>query len=155
MKKTGFVWKIYLVTFTLYVLGNAGDILLPTSFLYIYHHALMAFHPVYIIVYLLALGQVFFNLANLIPLFLFVFRIPFLSPRFWQWMLVFRIVFDLTGHSGEMRHLISISHANTEWLISKIAVTLIMIIPSYSACFQYAFRWEEFFRSAKNFALTK
>jgi len=157
MKKTGFVWKIYLCAFTLYVLGNAGDILMPTSFLYIYYHILIAFHLVYIISYMLALGQVFFNLVSLIPLFLFVFRMPFLSPRFWQWMLVLRITFDLTGHAGEVNHLISISYANREWFISRIVLTGIMIIPSYGACFQYAFRWKEFWASqaSKNFALTK
>ena len=154
MKKTGFVWKIYFCAFTLYVLGNAGDVLMPTSFLYIYYHVLMAFHPAYFIPYILALGQVFFSLVSLVPLFLFVFRIPFLSARFWQWALVLRIIFDLTGHAGEANQLISISHANSEWFISKIVLTGIMFIPSYGACFKYAFRWKEFWAS-KNFALTK
>ena len=151
MKKTGLVWKIYLGVFTLYVFGNAGDILAPTSFLYIYYHTLMAFHPAYLISYLLALGQVFFNLVNFIPLFLFVFRILFLSQRFWQWTLILRIIFDLTGHAGEIQHLISISHANSEWFISRIVLGLLVILPSYGACFQYAFRWNKFWRS-KNFA---
>lgn len=154
MKKTGFVWKIYFCIFALYVLGNALDILMPTSFLYIYYHALMAFHPVYFIPYILALGQVFFNLVSLVPLFLFVFRIRFLSDRFWQRVLVLRIIFDLTGHAGEVNQLISISHADSEWFFSKIVLTGIMLIPSYGACFQYAFRWKEFWAS-KNFALTK
>ena len=154
MKKTGLTWKVYLCVFTFYVLGNTGDILIPTSFLYIYYHALIAFHPVYLISYLLALGQIFFNLMNLIALFLFVFRILFLSPRFWQWMLILRIIFDLNGHAGEMQHLISISHANNEWFISRIVLGVLVIIPSYGACFQYAFRWKGFWRS-KNFALTK
>ena len=151
MKKTGLVWKIYLCVFTSYVLGNTGDILIPTSFLYIYYHTLIAFHPAYLISYLLALGQAFFNLVNLIALFLFVFRILFLSQRFWQWMLVLRIIFDLTGHAGEMQHFISIFHANSEWFISRIVLGLLVIFPSYGACFQYAFRWNEFRRS-KNFA---
>lgn len=154
MKKSGFGWKIYLCIFALYILGNAGDILLPTSFLYIYYHALMAFHPAYLIPYILALGQVFFNLVSLVPLFLFVFRIPFLSARFWQQMLVLRIIFDLTGHAGEANQLISISHADSEWFFSKILLTGIMLIPSYGACFQYAFRWKEFWAS-QELSLTK
>lgn len=153
MKKTGFVWKIYLFAYSIYLLGNIGKLLIPGAFANLYYHTLIAFHPFFLIPYDLALIQAFFNLFNLIPLFLYVFRIHFLSARFWQAILVARVIFDLTGHSVEINNAMAIYHANREWFLSTIALWLIMAIPSYGACFQYAFKWTGF--EDKNFALTK
>ena len=149
MKKTGVVWKIYFIVFSAYILQNAADILLPKSFLYIYYHTLMAFHTLFAIQYILALAQIFFNILNLIALFLFVFRTFFLSPQVWQWLLILRFIFDLTGHIGEFATVSAIFHAREDWFLSTIIFNFIMVIPSYAACFQYAFRWEKYWKGTR------
>ncbi len=146
MKKTGFVWKIYFFVFSFIIIKNAVGILTPGSFLYLYYHTLIAFHPSYWIFYILAIIQVFFNIVGLFQLFLFVFRICLLTPRFWQWMLALRIIFDVTGHSAELKTLIAVFYNSQEIFLSAVALIALVGIPSYGACFQYAFRWGEFFQ---------
>ena len=146
MKKTGLVWKIYLFVFSFIVIRNAVDTLNADSFLYLYYHTLIAFHPSYWIFNILAILQVFFNLAGLFQLFLFVFRICLVTPRFWQWMLALRIIFDVTGHSAELKTLTAILYNNHGIFLSTLVLIVLIGIPSYAACFQYAFRWQEFFQ---------
>ena len=140
MKKTGLVWKIYLFIFSFIIIRNAFDLLTPNSFLYLYYHTLIAFHPGCWIFYILAILQTFFNLLGLVQLFLYVFRICFFTPRFWQWMIVFRIIFDVTGHNAELKTLLSIYYNSQGMFLSTLVMVVLFGIPSYAACFQYAFR---------------
>ena len=140
MKKTGWVWKLYLLIFSFIVIRNALDLLTPRSFLYLYYHTLIAFHSNCWISYILAMLQTFFNLLGLFQLFLFVFRIFLFTPRFWQWILACRIIFDVTGHNAELKTLLSIYHNSQGMFLSVLVMIFLLGIPSYAACFQYAFR---------------
>ena len=145
MKKTGFIWKIYLLIFSVLVYKNSIDILEPTSFLYSYYHTLIKFDSSYWITYALAVIHVFFELVGLVQLSLFIFRICLLTPQFWQWMLILRFIFNLTGCSGELKTLSAIFYASHGIFLSTLALIALVGIPSYAACFQYAFRWEKSF----------
>ena len=145
MIRTGFHWKILLFIFGAYVVSGAIDILHPQSFLYIYYHTLIAFHPRYWVTYLLAIGMVVMNILSLISFFLFVIQTPAFGPALWQKILFLRIIFDLTGHSAEIKSMQAAFQGGGVGFVSLLVLSGISIIPSYLACFYYAFRKDDLF----------
>ena len=138
-------WWIYCLLFTLIAIGNTAMTLSRESPLCIYYHVLIAFHPQYIFLYFLALASAFLTLASLLPLFLFVARRPFFGAKLWQWLFVLRTAFEATGHGYEYQVLRSFYY-NDPWIVvSLLTLYLSSILPSYYACFQYAFHWEKLF----------
>jgi len=145
----GLRWKIYLFIFTPLALGNFVSILDGESAVYSYYHALIAFHPDYFLQYAMNVASATLNAFALIPLFLYTFRGSFLWPRFWQWFFILRIAFDLTGHAYEAKLVKSLFISHSGYAISSLLLLLLLVVPSYIACFRYAFRQDRLFPQAK------
>lgn len=138
-------WKIYLILYSLIVLGNMVSLFYEESYLYIYYHILIAFEKSYRFYYWYAIIGSFVNLISLIGLFLFVFRTKFLHPYFWEWLFVFRIVFDLIGHSFEFQTMKSFFLTDLQIAGLMAAFTVGLFLPSYLGTFLYAFRQHKIF----------
>ncbi len=147
VSKPGFFWKIYFFIYSLYTLSLVIQLMWSDSFPYLYYHTLLAFDKGYLAFYIPVLGMVVVNVISLIPLFLYVFEIPFLKPEIWQILLALRIIFDVTGHTLELKFFEAIiSNADLRTILSMITLVGCLIGPSYMACFQYAFGWEKIFQ---------
>ena len=138
------IWKLYfLIILTVYV-GNVTSILNPQLEAYRYYHILIAFHKEYRLVFGLNVACAITNLTSLIPLFLYIFEIRWLPLRFWQWMMVCRVIFDLTGHAYEFNFLKSLFYVSLSYGLSAALFFVVFFIPSYIACFRYAFIKKKF-----------
>ena len=139
-------WKIYLVIFSLFTLANLISILYENSYLYIYYNILITFHKSYLFSYWYAVLCNVISLISLISLYLFVFRIKFLKAVFWQWVFVFKIVFDLLGHSFEIKALKSLFYNDARLGFVSVVLMIAILLPSYVAAFQYAFLPQKIFK---------
>ena len=139
-------WKIYLIIFSLFTIGNSASLFCENSYLYLYYNILIAFHKSYLFRYWYAVISNLLNVISLSCLYLFVFRIKFLKVIFWQWVFVFRVVFDLLGHAFEVKTIESLFHNSNELGIISIVLVVTMLLPSYAASFQYAFRQQKIFQ---------
>lgn len=106
---------------------------------YIYYYFLKAFNPIFMWPYFFNCIQIVLNIVHLAPLVLYIYNTPFLSRRFWQALLIARLVFDLLGHSYEMQTLASFFHDNLFTFAYLLIQFAAPYIPSYIACYRYAF----------------
>ncbi len=147
MKKDVFWWKIYFLLFSFYVLYSIYNSISQTSFLFIYHHTLISFDSGYQFPYFIMIFQLAFNIISLVPLFLYVFEIPYENFRIWQWLFVLRTALDVTGHGGDIKQLKAIYYMSQPFFWMTIVFLSCLILPSYVACFQYAFQWQQLFKN--------
>lgn len=141
--KDNLEWKIYLFIVTPFYLGSLAGIFDPNSPFYAYYHILIAFDTDYTLLYFLNIGSILMNALALVPLLFFTFHIYFLPARFWQWFLFLRLFFELTGHAYEINFIKSMMHANNIYSIPSFLFAILLILPSYIACFKYAFTTQE------------
>ena len=139
-------WKIYLIIFSLFTLGSMISILYEGSYTYIYYHILIAFHKSYLLSYWYAIISNVINSMTLLSLTFYVFRIRNLQFKFWQWLFVLRVVFDVVGHAFEYKAIKSLFYSDP-WLgLMTILLVLAVLFPSYLATFRYAFHQEKSFQ---------
>ncbi|MCA9408465.1 MAG: hypothetical protein KC733_07235, partial [Candidatus Omnitrophica bacterium] len=78
------------------------------------------------------------TLIHTLALFLFIHSIPLFNPFVWQLLFLIRIIFDITGHSYELNHLMGIYQFNPSTGIILLICVLVPLIPSYIASYLYA-----------------
>ncbi len=138
--KISFWWRIYFVLAATIFICNLLSVLYPKSVVYIYYHSLIAFHKDFALFYYLNVMSAVTSALSLLPLFYYIYRRRFLSPRLWQVLFCLRIAFDLVGHGYETNFFQSLFQNNFTVAIISLAISLLLIFPSYFACFRYAFR---------------
>ena len=138
------IWKLYLLVISTVYIGNLTSIVNSQLEVYRYYHILIAFYKEYRLVYWLNVASALTNTISLIPLFLYIFDIRWLPLRVWQWVLVSRVVFDLTGHAYEFNFLKSLYYANIKYGTSTSLFFVLFFVPSYVACYRYAFIKKKF-----------
>lgn len=143
--RTKWLWEIYLPFFVILAMGRAVSFFAPQTPEHLYFKILYSFNPVFYISYSLSLIQIILTLIHGIPLVLFTFRIPLLKPKFWQYLLILRVIFDLTGHPYEMNTVVSMYHASPRICALTILLAILPYLPSYWACCAYAFRQDALF----------
>lgn len=111
----------------------------PQSPKYFYYFFLYHFDNRFYLPYLANWAQIILNLFHILPVIFYAMRIHILPKRFWQAMLILRLIFDITGHNYEMNLYISYFHMKTSIGLLGAATTLGLFLPSYIICFQYAF----------------
>jgi len=133
-------WRVYAAIFIFMTLVYLRDIFSPESVVYQYYHVLMAFDKNYELFYGLSAINACVTALTIVPLALFLFRIHFLPRRFWQIFFFFHLLFDITGRSYEIKTVKSYLLDNT--LLASLAVLLwlFIVLPSYYALYQVAFR---------------
>ena len=142
-------WKLFLfsawIVYALHIAKTnlAGMTLFdPHSEVYTFYHILIAFDRSAIAIYAIHILAVVVECLSFIPLCLFIFQKKFLSPHVWQWLFVIRIPLNILGCYYDMISLKSLFVSDLPTGIIVLFSMIITYLPSYIACFQYAFRQE-------------
>ena len=147
--RTKWLWEVYLPFFVILALGRAVSFLAPQTPEHLYFKILYSFNSVFYISYSLSLAQVVLTLIHILPLALYTFRAPFLSPRLWQYLFILRAIFDLTGHPYEMNTIVSMYHTSPQICALTVLLAVLPYLPSYWAGYAYAFRQDILFVRGK------
>jgi len=143
--KQKWLWEIYfMITLSSAVL-NAYHFFRPDSPIQLYYAILRSFDPVYHAAYWANAALIVLNIIHCLPLLFYIYRVDWLKPWVWRSLLILRCLFELTGHAYEFKVLGALHHNNMTMFYLALLVMFGPIIPSYCACFQYAFysrnRW--------------
>jgi len=136
-------WKAYFIIILSLAIRKVCDLVSPNSQDFLYYFILRSFNSVFYITYIAHVISVFLNIIHCIPLFLFIFKIRFLNPDIWRYLFVLRCIFEISGHSYQVNTLTAQLHTNLIFFILTLLVSLLTYMPSYIACYWYAFRQEK------------
>ena len=149
MKKSGFIWKFYALYWTVITFHASVDVFSPGSPAYAFYHILGAFHQSFMVIYIIDSASTIFNIFSLIPLYGFAFHKQLLTADFWKPLFVLRVAFDVCGSYYEFVSVKSL-FASDPWLGFQVLIGILLtMIPSYAACYQYAFAWNRIFPAKK------
>mgnify|MGYP000892884401 CR=1 FL=1 len=143
--KTHWAWKIYFVLYTLGMLFIFLTFLVDESMAQKYYRVLMAFNQTYGIMYYLNLISLGAELLSIIPLFLFTFHVRWLPAIVWQIHFEARILLLLASRSYEWKTLCAFTHASPITALAVALVFILLILPSFTAGFCYAFQRDKLF----------
>lgn len=138
-QKNLWIWETYFIILILFTLRQAYNFFMPGAPAQLYFYFLSAFEKVFLGAWAAALLQVLLNLLHLFPVAFYIYRKRFLSPVFWQYMLLLRAIFDFLGHPYEWQLIISLFHDEPSYAVLVLAQSAAFYIPSYLACYRYAF----------------
>ena len=139
------VWKIYFAVTLLFVAKKAYYLFDPNSESFYYYFILRAFNPFFYVIYTAHVLHIMLSIIHCLPLFFYIYRIRALDPEVWKSLFILRCIFELTGHSYEITQLTASSYSRPELLAIVVIIMVIPHIPSYLACYWYAFRQEKVF----------
>lgn len=140
-------WELYAVLYAGFIFRQALLLFSPESSVYLYFYIIRSFNKLFFFNYSLAIFQLMLDFVHMIPLVAYIYRVPLLFPRFWQYLLILRIIFDLFGNSYDRNQLISLYQMDFTTGVYATLVWLMPYLPSYIANFFYAFRWKKLFKS--------
>lgn len=140
------VWWAYFFLLCIFILNKIYNLFLPESPNALYFSILRAFGPLFHVPFMLNLAQVSLNIIHLVPLLLFILRIRWLSVDVWQYLLIFRLLFDICGNVVETKTLIAVYHSGFWIFLLVLVQSIATYIPSYVACYLYAFRQDLVFK---------
>jgi len=126
-------------------MGNLVSIFSQESVITSYYRIVVILNAGYSHAYSLNQASALMNALSLVPLYLFIFRIRWLRPWLWQFIFFVRISFETIGHAYEVQLLRSLFYNDILIAVATIAFMAAMILPSYWACFRYAFRQKALF----------
>lgn len=145
MHRPGFIWKFYAFYWSFLSIHAAADIFSTGSPANLFYQIMGAFHWSFSLIYGMDIVSSILNLISLVPLFGFTFQKKMLSPGPWKTLFLLRAAFDLCGNYYEFVTLKSF-FAGDPWLgVQVVAGILLTMIPSYAACYQYAFASDKLF----------
>ncbi len=142
-------WCSYFFVIVSFAYINAFEFFSPSQPKHLYFFILFAFNASFYISYALESFQIFFNILSCFCLALYIFRIRLFTPTFWQHVFILRCIFDLIGHSYEMNYFLAYYNTSILFFWILIGTAILTYIPSYFACFEYAFGNRVLFDSAK------
>jgi hypothetical protein len=148
-KKINFFSICYFILMVYFVAERSYSFFSFDSPQYLYFSILKAFDISFVLPYTLSLMQNIFNIFHLLPLALYMMRIPIFSERFWQYCLVLRLIFDFTGHSYETIYIMGLKQYDLSTTVLVLAAGLIPYVPSYIMCFRYAFKRDQYLNTTK------
>ena len=140
MRQPGFIWKFYALYWTVISFRANLEIFSPGSPAYAFYHILGAFHAAFIFIYFFDIIGKTLNVISLVPLYGYVFQKKFFTMDLWKIVFLLRAAFDVFGNYYAFVTIKSF-FATDPWLGFQIlAGILLTAIPSYAACYYYAFR---------------
>lgn len=133
------IWGSAFLIYLFVVTANAIYFFWSDSAMNLYYQILMAYNIYFLVPFCLNALSVILNILTLLPFYLFIRRINFLVPSFWQWLFIFRLAADITGRSYEFQFIKSLFYQDPQTGFSLISVYLLLVLPSYIALYLYAF----------------
>ena len=134
------IWDAYLVIILTVTLRDFYALLTPQSESFFYYFILRSFNPVFYLHYSAYVIHVFLSAAHCLPLFLFIYRVRWGNTEMWKLLFVLRCVFEVIGHSYDMNVLAALYYSNNKFIWLAVSFMIVPYIPSYIACFWFAFR---------------
>lgn len=138
-KRHKLIWKLYCIVFSVIALARLTALLHPELDPYIFYHILMAWSHFFKIHYFLALTKSAMTVFCLYPLWAFAFNRESSFLRFWQWILVIRLMLEFVGNYYEFVLVKASFHMVVAYGLSVTGVVLLPLLPSYIGHFAYAF----------------
>jgi len=138
-QKQKWLWEAYLAIILFFAAERTYHLFNPGSPDFLYYSVLKSFGADFYFTYAAHVVYVVLNIIHCVPLFLYIYRIDFLSPKIWKFLFILRCIFEFTGRSYEIKELTSFYHSNPLIFLLILLFTIGPYIPSYFACFRYAF----------------
>ena len=149
MHKPGLIWKIYGLYFTLLTVLHFVSFVYPRSPIFLFFQFLIGFHRPLLIIYVINIFGALLNILTLWPLYLFIFHRQRLRPRLWQTFFFLKILGDVFSNYFQFLTLKSFFHSDHTLAFQIFFGDVLTVLPSYIACFQYAFQQHKIFPNNK------
>ena len=133
------IWGIFFLVYFVSTFLGATYFFYYESSMYQYYQILIAFDIYFLIPYVLNAAAVLLNALSLIPFYGFLFKIDILSKDFWKYILLARILADLTGHAYEWKLIKSLVRYDLQVALGFVSIAVMINLTSYLALFLYAF----------------
>ncbi|MDP2654739.1 MAG: hypothetical protein Q8Q08_12010 [Candidatus Omnitrophota bacterium] len=138
--KPGWIWKLYLFIYFTISLGMCVVCFAPSSPATLYYQILLAFNIYFLFPYSLQVLSLILNLLTCLPVYLFVYQIDVLRPKFWRMFLLARLAAEIFGHSYEY-NIIKAAWVDSPVTAANMIISYVMAVsPSYIVLGLYAFR---------------
>jgi len=145
-QKQKWLWEVYFAMVLIFAIQEIYIFFNPDSSDYLYYSILKSFNPALFNAYTMHMIHVFINLIHCIPLLLYIHHIHFLNSMFWKCLFILRCIFEVFGSSYEVNTLTALYHSSPKLSLLAIIFLVGPLIPSYFACFQYAFQSQDKWR---------
>lgn len=133
-------WSIYFLIFIFFIVQKTTVFFNPESAQFFYYRVICYFDPRFFTFYFSAFLQILLNALHCIPLFFYITQRRIFKPNIWQYLLILRLIFDITGYSYELNSLLAFYHSNPKISFILVISTVILYLPSYWACYRCAFK---------------
>ncbi len=133
-------WKIYFLFFCLMAWGNLASLFEPDSPPYIYYHILIAFYKALHLFLDLNVVSALLTFLSAVPMFLCIYRIPWLPQIVWEYFFMVRLIFDLMGRPYEFIFFKSLWIDDWRFGLAYLFSLGALLFPSYWLLFRYAFQ---------------
>lgn len=143
--KSEWIWIAYFLIYWLVTTAQIAYFFTPNSALNLYYHYLIAYDLHFLLTYTLNVLVMVFNALSLVPIYLYIYRIEFLTPDFWKTLLILRLTLDLMGRSFEFQVLKAIFQDDPFTAGITVLTFLLFHLPSYMILFLYAFRPKKYY----------
>ena len=143
--KLEWAWVVYFILYWLILTIHTTYFFLPESAINLYYHYLIAYDLHFLFIYTLNVLLIIFNALSLIPLYLFICRVDFLTLDFWKTLFLLRLTFDVIGRSYEYQIVKALFHDAPLTALLGICTFVLFYLPSYIALFLYAFRPKKYY----------
>lgn len=107
--------------------------------IYMYYSILSAFSFLFEFRYLFNFIQIILNIILCIPVFLYFSNKSWGDASFWKVLFILRIAFDICGNNFELQGIIASYYVDPRYSLLLFGSLTFPYIPSYVACFKYAF----------------
>lgn len=139
-RKVNLLWLTYFYFFFIFSIAQASAFFGLDSPSQFYYAVLYSFNSIFALDYFFNVIQVLLTLIHLIPLYLFLYKKWTNNQELFKFLLAFRLLFDITGHSWEVNFLASIYQLNPYLCSTLLAGFALLYLPSYYGCYVYAFK---------------
>lgn len=143
--KPEWAWVVYFLAYWLLTTAQTVYFFSPGSLINLYYHYLIAYDLYFLLTYTFNVLAIIFNAFSLIPVYLFIYRVDFLTQDFWKTLFLLRLTFDILGRSFEYQGFKSLFHEDPWTAVLVMATFILFYIPSYAALFVYAFRPKKYY----------
>lgn len=133
-------WKIYFLIYLAVVAIYTKYFFSPESPMNIYHQILIAYDIAFLIPYCFNALSIIFNVLCIVPIYLFICRKNFLSLRFWRYIFILKVVFDIAGRPYETLFFKSLFHQSAREALNIIGILILIHLPAYIAICLYSFK---------------
>ena len=133
-------WKVYFFIYLIVVAIYTGYFFSPESPMHLYHQILIAYDIAFLVPYCFDALSIILNVFCIVPIYLFICRKNFLSLRFWRYIFLVKVIFDVAGKSYEMLFFKSLFYQSVPVALKIIGLIILVHLPAYIAISLYSFK---------------